>query len=185
MTLNKTACVILGMLELGRRTGYEIKSLVDVSVRFFWAASYGQIYPELRRLEEAGLVTGTDDHTDGRRRRAYDPTPAGEEALREWLTSSAPLTLEMRHEGALKVFFADVLQVDEQIALLRSIRAEHERQRDALRALEPGVSAKREAGKQMPERVLEWGLALNEFHIDWCERLERELAEQELADERR
>ena len=46
------------MLKLGRRTGYEIKSLVDVSTRFFWAASYGQIYPELARLEELGLVTG-------------------------------------------------------------------------------------------------------------------------------
>ena len=37
------------MLSLGKRTGYEIKSLGDVSTRFFWAASYGQIYPELRR----------------------------------------------------------------------------------------------------------------------------------------
>ena len=49
------------MLRLGRRTGYEIKSLVDVSTRFFWAASYGQIYPELARLEELGLVKGEAD----------------------------------------------------------------------------------------------------------------------------
>src|SRR4051812_24633320 len=53
--LSKTAYVILGMLRLDRRTGYEIKSLVDVSTRFFWAASYGQIYPELARLEDGGL----------------------------------------------------------------------------------------------------------------------------------
>ena len=52
--LGKTAYVILGMLKLGRRTGYEIKALVDVSTRFFWAASYGQIYPELARLEKLG-----------------------------------------------------------------------------------------------------------------------------------
>src|SRR5436190_22940597 len=91
---SKTAYVILGMLRLGQRTGYEIKSLVDVSTRFFWAASYGQIYPELRRLEEAGLVSGTDDDSDGRRRRAYELTEAGERALRDWLTSDAPLSLE-------------------------------------------------------------------------------------------
>ena len=33
-----------------RMSGYEIKALVDKSTRFFWAASYGQIYPELQRL---------------------------------------------------------------------------------------------------------------------------------------
>src|SRR5215211_2439172 len=64
---SKTAYVILGMLALGKRTGYEIKALVDVSTRFFWAASYGQIYPELKRLEEAGLIRGEEDPSHGRR----------------------------------------------------------------------------------------------------------------------
>ena len=55
MDLNPTAYVILGMLRNEARSGYEIKRMVDRSTRFFWAASYGQIYPELRRLEDAGL----------------------------------------------------------------------------------------------------------------------------------
>ena len=71
MDLSKTAYVILGMLRMGKRTGYEIKSLVDVSARFFWAASYGQIYPELKRLEEAGLIRGQATETGERRRREY------------------------------------------------------------------------------------------------------------------
>nr|MBA2631155.1 PadR family transcriptional regulator [Thermoleophilaceae bacterium] len=50
--LSGTAHLLLGMIRVkGRRTGYEIKRLVEVSTRFFWAASPGQIYPELRRLE--------------------------------------------------------------------------------------------------------------------------------------
>ena len=68
MELSKTSYVILGMLRLGKRTGYDIKALVDVSTRFFWAASYGQIYPELKRLEEAGLVRGEREAGDARRR---------------------------------------------------------------------------------------------------------------------
>ena len=43
MELSPTAYVILGMLRLGKRTGYDMKQLVDRSTRFFWAASYGQI----------------------------------------------------------------------------------------------------------------------------------------------
>ena len=49
------------MLGLRPMCGYEIKGLVDNSTRFFWAASYGQIYPELRRLAEAGLIEGERD----------------------------------------------------------------------------------------------------------------------------
>ena len=58
MELSATAYVILGMVSREPRSGYEIKALVDNSTRFFWAASYGQIYPELKRLSAAGLVKG-------------------------------------------------------------------------------------------------------------------------------
>ena len=55
-SLSPTARVILGFLFLGEETGYDIKQVTDRSTRYFWGASYGQIYPELRRLEAAGLV---------------------------------------------------------------------------------------------------------------------------------
>ena len=58
--LTPTGRVILGMIALGKQTGYDIKQFVDKSTRHFWAASYGQIYPELRRLEEQGLIVGHD-----------------------------------------------------------------------------------------------------------------------------
>ena len=58
--LSPTAYVILGMVSREPRSGYEIKAAVDSTTRFFWAASYGQIYPELKRLSEAGLVEGVD-----------------------------------------------------------------------------------------------------------------------------
>jgi PadR family transcriptional regulator AphA len=67
MELSPTAYVILGMLRNQPRSGYEIKRVVDLSTRFFWAASYGQIYPELRALAQAGLVEGESRPTGGRR----------------------------------------------------------------------------------------------------------------------
>jgi len=170
--LSKTSYVILGMLKLGRRTGYEIKSLVDVSTRFFWAASYGQIYPELGRLEQAGLVKGEVDRSNGRRPKAYELTKAGEKALHDWLTSGEPLHIELRHEGALKFFFSDALTPEEQIALVRRTRATHERIGEQLRAIEPAA----EEGKPpAPLLTLEFGIAYQEFLADWCRRAERRL----------
>jgi PadR family transcriptional regulator AphA len=175
--LPKTAYVILGMLALGKRTGYEIKSLVDVSTRFFWAASYGQIYPELKRLEQAGLIRGEEDHSDGRRRRAYELTAAGREALHDWLTSDEPLVRELRHEGVLKLFFSDALAPDEQLEQLRRIRAAHEATRDRLRDIEPEARATDEAkGLRFTLMTLDWGISYQDAIIDWCTRAERDLA---------
>src|SRR5437764_14542839 len=99
MTLTPTAYVILGMIRLGRATGYEIKQLVDVSTRFFWAASYGQIYPELKRLEERGLVESEPQPTGGRARTEYRRTVAGERALDEWPGAPAEPALGLPGEA--------------------------------------------------------------------------------------
>jgi DNA-binding PadR family transcriptional regulator len=178
--LSKTAYVILGMLRLGKRTGYEIKSLVDVSTRFFWAASYGQIYPEFARLEAAGLVRAESAGSDSRGRKAYELTAAGEEALREWLLSSEPLHLELRHEGALKLFFSDALAPGERAEPVRQMRAAHERVLEQLKAVELDHDGE-EAEEPAPLLCLEWGIAYQEFMIDWCSKMERRLAAGEPA----
>jgi PadR family transcriptional regulator AphA len=171
--LSKTSYVILGMLKLGRRTGYEIKSLVDVSTRFFWAASYGQIYPELARLEKLGLVRGEVDRANGRRPKSYELTAAGEQALHGWLTSDDPLHIELRHEGALKFFFSDSLSREEQLALVRHVRETHERVAEQLRAIEPESS---EEKPPAPLMTLEFGIAYQEFLAGWCAEAEHRLA---------
>ena len=75
MELSATAYVILGMVSREARSGYEIKALVDGTTRFFWAASYGQIYPELKRLAAAGLIEGVDAPRGERKRTVYAITP--------------------------------------------------------------------------------------------------------------
>src|SRR3954471_1351769 len=174
--LSKTAYVILGMLRLGRRTGYEIKSLVDVSTRFFWAASYGQIYPELARLEEAGLIRSELDTSDGRGRKAYELTEAGEQALCEWLVSPEPLHLELRHEGGLKLFFSDALDGDERLEPLRQMRGAHQEVLEQLQAIAPLNASEGDGEPRSPALCLEWGIAFQQFMIDWCAKAERSLA---------
>src|SRR3954447_12212520 len=117
-----TTWVALGLLALGPRSGYEIKQVADRSTRYFWAASYGQIYPELKRLEELGLAAGESAPTGARKRRVYTITPDGEDALRDWL-HGREVRMEMRDESLLRLFFADTLPHDGALGLLRA-RAE-------------------------------------------------------------
>jgi DNA-binding PadR family transcriptional regulator len=164
--LNPTASVILGMLSFSPKSGYEIKSFVDRTTRFFWAASYGQIYPELRRLADAGLIEGSDEPQGGRRRTVYSLTDAGREALEAWLMTP-PELFEMRHEGMLKLFFAGSLPPREQVARLHDMRRVHAEKLAALRAIEPAAAQKPES---FPYLVLRFGIEFNEWAVDWCDR---------------
>jgi|SRR5436190_509865 len=172
MELSPTARVLLGMIRKGRRTGYEIKQLVDVSTRFFWAASYGQIYPELRRLEEAGLIAGEDDPTGGRQRRAYSLTPAGEVALDEWLRSDEEPIYELRDEALLKLFFSDELAKEDRLRIVRQMRARHQAVIDGLRSIEEVAAATGGASYT----TLRFGLDLHGWAVEWCQKQEEEIA---------
>jgi PadR family transcriptional regulator, regulatory protein AphA len=174
MELNSTAYVILGMVSREARSGYEIKALVDKTTRFFWTASYGQIYPELKRLSEAGLVEGVDAPRGDRKRTVYAITAAGEAALGGWLRQP-PETFELREEGLLKLFFAGVLPPEGAAATLREMRTHRLGLAERLHEIEPEAREKRDGGDPYPLMVLEAGIEFNEWFADWCERMEHEL----------
>src|SRR5712664_4721358 len=124
--LSNTAYVILGMLSKGPMSGYDIKALADRSVRFFWNLSYGQIYPELKRLGEMGLAEPEQAARGERQRIVYRITPAGRDTLHDWLVEDATAGCEMRDEMLLKLFFADALSPAEQLAHVRALRRRQE-----------------------------------------------------------
>jgi PadR family transcriptional regulator, regulatory protein AphA len=170
--------VVLGLLSLGPRSGYDIKTVVDRSTRFFWAASYGQIYPELKRLEQEGLVEGEDQPNGGRSRRVYRLTAAGREALHDWLLGST-VTIELRDESLLRLFFADALAHDDALLLLEGRKRGHEQYLEVLREIQnlPGGP-----DPTYVDLVLRWGIDFNEWGARWCEeQLERLRAETKAA----
>jgi DNA-binding PadR family transcriptional regulator len=168
--MNAVTPVILGLLSLRPRSGYDIKTVVDRSTRFFWAASYGQIYPELKRLEQEGLVEGEDQPNGGRSRRVYNLTKRGRDALHEWLLGTT-VTIELRDESLLRLFFADALPHDQAVGLLEARKRGHEVYLEVLRAIQalPGGP-----DPTFVDLVLRWGIDFNDWGARWCqEQLER------------
>src|SRR4051812_37064934 len=163
MELSPTAYVILGMLAWRPMSGYDIKSVVDNSTRFFWAASYGQIYPELRRLAEAGLVRRKAEAGSGRRRTTYSVTRPGRAALRDWLAEE-PRTFEQRDEGLLKLFFSSA-SPKTGAATLDAKRAFHESKLAQLREIQATVKP-----EGFVSIVLRYGIESSEWMAAWCER---------------
>lgn len=163
--------VVLGLVALGPRSGYDVKRVVDRSIRHFWAASYGQIYPELRRLEAAGWIEGEDLPRGRRSRRLYRITPAGRQALRAWL-AGRETRIEMRDESLLRLFFADTLRDEEALGLLRARREGYRQMLEYLRGLDDGSGEK---DPPFVDLVYRWAMDYCEWGMEWCERQERRL----------
>jgi DNA-binding PadR family transcriptional regulator len=167
--------VILGMLSLGIRTGYDIKQSVDRSTRFFLAASYGQIYPELKKLEDAGLIRGEDDPQGGRQRRAYDLTAEGRAVLDGWLADTDVSTYELRDLALLKLFFSDAARPDQRAALARAAAERHERMLAALEEVEAWVGDVPDPGMRF--EVLKFGLDCHRWYVQRFKQMEQDLKE--------
>jgi DNA-binding PadR family transcriptional regulator len=164
------AYVVLGMVSLGARSGYDIKQDVERSIRFFWTISQAQIYPCLEELEHQGLVTGAEQPAGRRRRRVYEITDSGREALRSWLTVSAPVPFELRDVGLLKLFFAGALSPTEAGDLLNVVRHRSEERVTTLTAIRAAASGLRDDGNAFPLLTLELGIAFHEAMAEVCAR---------------
>ena len=161
---------VLGLLGLKPMSGYDIKSAVDRTIRHFWAASYGQIYPELKRLEEAGWIAGKDADRGGRSRRIYRITALGRRRLEGWL-HGYETRIELRDESLLRLFFADGLPRDEALGLLAARREGYRMMLSYLQGLDDGQGA----DPPFVDLVYRWGLDYCEWGIEWCDRQERRL----------
>jgi DNA-binding PadR family transcriptional regulator len=179
MELTHTSYVILGLLYERPGSGYDIKQTADHSTRHFWAISFGQIYPELKRLTEEGLVEVEESPTGSRQRNVYRITEPGREALAFWVADTTRSPCEIRDEMLLKVYFSDAVGRGDQRALLDATEARHRAAAAELRATGERFREKRARDLQRdlpihPE-VLRFGIELHTWLADWYARLQSEL----------
>ncbi len=182
--LKPISYMVLGMLRLGATSGYAIKKAADASTRSIWPVSLAQVYPELARLEEGGLVSRSEDPQGGRARSNYALTEEGEEALLAWLRSPHEVQMQARIEGMLRFFFIDALPKREQ---MEAARRAQERLRDYRahmydKDLRSALDDFEEGGIRGPVLAGLFGEALLQRGEEWFAQMEAQL-QLELADE--
>ncbi|MGH2887754.1 MAG: PadR family transcriptional regulator, partial [Solirubrobacteraceae bacterium] len=133
--------------------------------------SAGGIYPELRRLAEAGLVSVRDNPRGEAPRHCYTITRAGRRALTAWLTDRSDPVLEMRNEALLRLRFAGVLAAHERLALVHRMRDRHQQR---ITELETQVKTG-EFDDVFDRLTTEYALGFNRWARDWCATAEQEI----------
>ena len=116
---------ILGLLAIRPWSTYELTKLLGRSVQYVMPRTEANRYQEPKRLVEAGLAIAAEENVGQRRRTVYSITPAGREALADWLGRSARPT-QLESEALLKVLFANMASLPTLLARIEEFGAEAE-----------------------------------------------------------
>jgi PadR family transcriptional regulator, regulatory protein AphA len=144
-TLHPSAYVVLGLLDVyGPGTPYDLNRWLETSVGYFWSFPRAQLYVEPQRLADLGLVDEVRE-ASGRRRRRFSITPAGRQALRDWIRSDESPAAELRDPGLLKLFFARPVDTASVVALARANAVEHAQRLTAYERILPELEREPDA----------------------------------------
>lgn len=161
-------------------SGLELTRRFDRSIGFFWSATHQQIYRELGRLEQAGLIHALAQSPSRGRKRAYEVLPAGRAELTAWVAASQD-PKPVRDALLLRLRAAAVVGRDGLAAELERHLVAHRRQLAEYAAIEERDFTGGDLGGEdrLRHRVLRAGIGLETFWIEW---LTESLAEFQAAD---
>lgn len=111
---------ILGLLNYGDMTGYDIDQRLRSSIFFFWYAQTSQIYKELHTLSKKHWVESDVVYqSDKPNKKLFHITEEGKIELHRWL-ADADLTEVMKYKNPLliKIFFSSEIDIDQTMRLL-------------------------------------------------------------------
>ncbi len=173
---NVLGYALLGLLARGAQSGYDLAQGLKDPVSFFWHAQHSQIYPELAKLETAGLIEHTRiEQTERPDKKVYHLTMGGEKALQIWLETATEVP-KKRDELVLKAYSIWLSNPHAAAQMMREhaeIHAAHKQEFEhRLEKLE------QKAGKEIWQPNSKWfsvhaiirrGISYEREYAEWCE----------------
>ncbi|KUF14668.1 MULTISPECIES: PadR family transcriptional regulator [Streptomyces] len=166
---------VLAALLDGEFSGYQLAKGFDIGVANFWHALPQQLYAELSRLEDEGLVAGREVVQEGRpNKRMFHVTEAGVAELERFATTPAKPSF-IRDDLLVKVQAVDGVDPAPVIAQLQERAAVAEAKAEVLGKLLVrlrGAADEEEflrTGRRIgPYLTCRRGLAFERETYDWC-----------------
>lgn len=173
---------ILGLLNYGAMTGYEIKEVFQNSLSYFWKAQTSQIYRELQTLKKKGWVTDTVVPQEGKPdKKPFTITAEGKEELLCWLTNPGQ-SLESNSPLLMRTFFLGELPRKKGVAFFEQLL---EQSRAFLDGADQARGFVRLYQKEVPDgdaalywqMTLDYGVMHYEMLARWAENCMKKLKE--------
>ncbi|MDE7430580.1 MAG: PadR family transcriptional regulator [Lachnospiraceae bacterium] len=174
----KIDCVILGLLSHEELTGYEIKKRMDTTLKYFWSASYGSIYPALTDLVNRGLAIKREDTENKRNKLIYTITDNGRDYLKEWLTLPVEKD-ELRYETLLKLFFGKEQDTEQVLSHIKTFEEKIKKELPYLLGTEKVLKdcLDDDITHKYYLLTVEFGIKTYRTYLEWCEEAKKILME--------
>jgi PadR family transcriptional regulator, regulatory protein AphA len=169
--------ILLGFIDYGPMTGYELKQTIDVSTGFFWHAHHSQIYTTLRQMEKEGLVSSEFKNADDSlRRRVYFLTPEGQNVLKKWLDTPMKEVSQVKEDFLVRIFFSGKRDPKKVLGELKEHRRLHEETMENYEHIKncipdhghPEMNNK-DGNQKFWNLTLEMGFLYEKMYIEWLD----------------
>jgi PadR family transcriptional regulator, regulatory protein AphA len=174
--------VILGLLMLRERSLYEMKKILEETFSLFYSASFGSLSSALAKMLDREWVTVEEKVEQGRNKKLYAITPAGQAAFFKWMGSPIPGE-KVRDPALLRLFFLGFLPPADRARVIERHLAALEALREALiltqrQTAEVPVPPEREELATFQTLTLQYGIDYYTFSLAWFQQLLTSLQEQ-------
>lgn len=159
---------LLAILADKPASGFDVLRRFRATAGYAWHAHHSQIYPELARCLEEGLIE--EIGRGPRSKRVYRTTRKGLQAVRKWLLSTEPDRV-VRNEATLRSFFTWLIPPAAAEEFYRNEAAYHRAQLDELEVIRQEFPADwRNKPVNVSGRItLEMGLRYERMLAEWAD----------------
>ena len=167
--------IILGFLQEMDLSGYDIKQCMTYSTSNFFDASFGSIYPALKRLEERGLISSKGAVEGSKYKKYYHVLEEGKKEFLNWLAQPVDFS-GIKQEYLVKQFFYRYLPKDKVLILLEHFIGSIKETIKKLHGIEKTIEGNADYYRSS---TLYYGLDFMSFALRWYERMYKEIQEKQ------
>jgi DNA-binding PadR family transcriptional regulator len=164
----------LGLLAQEPGSGYDLLKHFEKSMANVWPATQSQLYGELNKLADSGLIEVSEIGPRGR--KEYRITEAGRAELRRWVANPQD-DPPFRSAALLRVFLLGEVPPDRARDHVLAMADHAEAEVKRLEELRASVEWTDDAAAFYSLAALEYGLRLNAMQADWAKWVVKEIDE--------
>lgn len=161
-----TEFILLGFLMEKNMTGYDMKQHMSFSTSYFMDASFGSIYPALKRLTEKGYIEVMEVSEGGKLKKIYSICESGKNEFLKWLDKPIDSSKSSVSSALVKIFFYRYLSAERIPELLGQYIQDIKKYKFDLLNLKDKIDNKLD---KYERSTMCFGLDYYDFIIQWYE----------------
>ncbi|WP_444899207.1 PadR family transcriptional regulator [Microbulbifer sp. VAAC004] len=169
---------VLTLLDIEPGSGYDLKRRFERSVSHFWSASHQQMYRELHKLHDEGLLDCEEQPQEGKPdKKVYSLTDKGRAELRDWVIQPAA-PQKIREPFLVRMFAGHHLSqkelrlaLNDQLHRHRGLLENYREQNERVLKSDPALQER----YWLAHQTLLLGIEAEKTWINWAENMLQQL----------